>query len=80
MSEPKMGTPVPTVGTPVPDAPIGYVQSYPCPVCDADVISLEKRYQYEQRSCPGCGAELTLETDADHDGEGWRNLTKWVRA
>jgi hypothetical protein len=61
------------------DAPRDYVQSHPCPVCDADVPSLECRYQYEQRACHGCGAELTLETDADWQGDGWVNRTKWVR-
>jgi hypothetical protein len=61
------------------DAPRGYVQSHPCPVCDADVPSLEKRFQYERRTCPGCDVPLTLETDADWQGDGWRDLTKWVR-
>jgi predicted amidophosphoribosyltransferase len=61
------------------DAPRDYTQAHPCPACDTDVPSLERRFQYEYQDCPVCGAALMLETDADHDGEGWRDRTKWVR-
>lgn len=47
-----------------------------CPECDRDI---ELDYDYTKVTCPGCGALLKLDMDAEYVDGQWRNLSSLIR-
>ncbi len=51
-------------------------QTYPCPCCGDECTVTEDDRDQEWTKCEACGALVSVETDGEDDGRGWRDRTR----